>query len=425
MRWKGLTHDWITFAGMDDGTLLPSTMACLTELEASIIVAALTPLSWETRWENLPEGKIDEIQALIADIQAKIMCNNGCCETVAYCIRNDAGVQAALNEWAKGEGWGQPAERDFPIAPTDLDCLWGGISAMVTFMRADFETILDAIDSAASAVEAAGDWMKLFPAPQARAVSEVFAIVAPIGTATIKATLTQGTLDGMKCDLFCMVQAATNYAPPYKLTLELFLEWLQVYADDTNPLEIGRRSLALCYVGVTLGLGIQTFAVLSRRAAIQRYTLNIDNCNDDWNGICDDCEIPYCAAWLGENSVNGFTVNSGAFIQDGAVSRVDGNTIDLSWQSSQSFNVSSMVFTFAGIGSSNANCEVFVQQVAGGAWVSIETDSRDNGEWDVSVNQDVYGFRLLATRSFSFELTDVSIEGTNRVPLELFGSDCL
>lgn len=77
---SGYPRDWKAFT-YDYGKLLAYTdedcNICLTQRQIAIIQGALSPLYWDTRWENLPTSI--KLQNLIGDIEGKLMaCLTGC-----------------------------------------------------------------------------------------------------------------------------------------------------------------------------------------------------------------------------------------------------------------------------------------------------------------------------------------------------------
>jgi hypothetical protein len=72
-RWKGIVYDWAGYASMDN---MQQLTRCLTPRQISIIMGALTPLYWRTRWMNLSGH---DIGAEIADIELALLsaCGEG------------------------------------------------------------------------------------------------------------------------------------------------------------------------------------------------------------------------------------------------------------------------------------------------------------------------------------------------------------
>jgi len=68
-RWKGILQDWPTVSEMDTVDI---EYKALTQQQVAILLAAITPYRWKTRWINLGISK-DELEGLISEIELRLM----------------------------------------------------------------------------------------------------------------------------------------------------------------------------------------------------------------------------------------------------------------------------------------------------------------------------------------------------------------
>lgn len=68
-RWKGLLQDWPTVAEMDTDDF---EYKILNQQQIAILLAALSPYRWRTRWIDLDISK-DELEKLISEIELRLM----------------------------------------------------------------------------------------------------------------------------------------------------------------------------------------------------------------------------------------------------------------------------------------------------------------------------------------------------------------
>jgi len=272
--------EWLAFELPANQT--PQTnMVCLSPQEIMLLQSAITHLSWRTRWLNLPDAV--DLSPIISQLENKLMCNNGCCETVLYCIQNDPDIKQVIVDILNGAGWSNPS--DELVAGTeenDLDCVWGGCIRLVAYIASEIEDILDLIDTAVDQIEAVLDYLspKGWSVGYARGL-EIFNGILAIGTAIVRFAMDTAKMDAWACDLFCIITAGET--APYTLTTAKMVEWIDSYQFSANPADIALNLVTRSSASLDL------LELISRTEMVKRYQLGLDQCNDDWMTLCDPC----------------------------------------------------------------------------------------------------------------------------------------
>lgn len=185
---------------------------------------------------------------------------------------------------------------------SDLDCVWGGVSAIVDYIVSNALELLDALESAVSATEGFFEFISVLGwwVPSARAI-EVFEFVSNIAIATARLELqNEPTVDGWKCDLFCRVRGNNG-----TLTQGVFDAWLD---NDicSNPATCAPGRLAL----------LASAMLTPNQWLFNRYALSYaDDCSSAWSSLCD-CEK---CVFVDDFNASPISVPTGTIQPDGSV----------------------------------------------------------------------------------------------------------
>lgn len=203
-KWKGLTTDWEVVSDMDN---VNTSIACLTQREQAILLSALTPLKWRTRWTGLPDSQsLDFIDNLIG----KLMTNSTCCETVLYCILNDTDVQDGIQDLIDGLGEGSSTENlgdgIAELKACQPDYIFGAVTELVKYLNTSAIDAFEILETATNFVEIITEWLDNYPVVQQliAPITDYIAWIQDNIAENYDAQYTQALEDTYRCDLFCL-----------------------------------------------------------------------------------------------------------------------------------------------------------------------------------------------------------------------------
>lgn len=192
-------------------------------------------------------------------------------------IQGIQGEQGPPGETGPEGPWGPVVTQDkntiaLNNPPVPLkDAIWGGCLSLATYLAVTADNITDKIDAALNIVQAVTDVVEAIPLigqlPFDDAL-DALTNIAQAGTAEVRANLTQETIEGAACDLFCNIISNNN-----TLGGAVFLE-------ETAGWLIKNEG----YVAMAAVLNFMGY-----NNAVNRYRLGINNPDSDWQILCEEC----------------------------------------------------------------------------------------------------------------------------------------
>lgn len=159
MNEKRVIYDWDALLSLSD---VRSNVLALSDRDIAFLVTAIPVSRWETRWVNVALGQRDARDAYVADV-IKAMTVVDICQLVADCIRNDEGVQSALDDWASGglpppSGGNTPNEgvpEDTVLVSCDLNSIYGSAVAIEDYIHTIAQDVVELVVASPGAIAAA------------------------------------------------------------------------------------------------------------------------------------------------------------------------------------------------------------------------------------------------------------------------------
>lgn len=279
-RWKAVLGDW-TFIQtlLDTGSLL-----CLTEQERSTLQTFLIPAYWPTRWQNSP-GR-DVLEAFCAEIERKLMedctlslVQIGC--TVNLVLNGvvissmpfDA-EQCELLGGADGKGSGDyELEAQAEEVEDKKTELFSGAMALVKYCSEAVSDFFDAIDAEIELGLAATVWMEAVPGLDMSPANEVLQAADALNDmlrASFLAADTPEWREQESCKIMC---------------------WCVYngFTFDASICDLWREDLYGYGVSFPHQGYWQIVNVLTNRAMINRFALGMNDEDEDWIILCDEC----------------------------------------------------------------------------------------------------------------------------------------
>ena len=314
-QWKGITQDFNEIESMSED----SCLVCLSQKEVAILLGALVPFQWRTRWTSLPNN---ENLDFIDDLIGKLMTCERVVEDVTYenCLFSIkysdeelplvfADIRGCIVQTIVDETIDDPpydrtdGQYDDAIA-NDLDCLWGACLQVTKFMILQSVRAIDFIESVVGVANQAQDIMALFPVGQLYKVStELIGAAGELTVLVIRDYLTNpNTESDMACSLFCYWRSIQPSAP-YVWDDAIWEAWRET--DYFSPVNVAANPQRFFLKTVVVAQG-------TLRAA-QQFFLGLNDCSNDWIALCLNCNDgePYCYTWLdGDGFVPAWDINA-------------------------------------------------------------------------------------------------------------------
>lgn len=276
--WKGIVGDWTHIQTFED----TGTLACLTDQQRQTLLTFLQVAYWLTRWNNPPTQDI--LDAFVTGIESSLMTDCDFLFTirqvgckiqllaggiVVSSFRLDAEKCGLLN--AGGEG-------TKVIAPgaTETDkktALFSGAMALVIYCQ---EAILDAFNAIEVEIEigkAATLWMETVPGLDLSPAFEVLEACDAFNEmleSVFESTDTPEWREEMSCKIMCWCVENS-----YTFDSSIIDRWREYLTDQ------GISAPDYFYSNFV--------DVASYKALIDRFSLGMNDENEDWLILCDDC----------------------------------------------------------------------------------------------------------------------------------------
>jgi hypothetical protein len=320
--WKGHQFDWTTIA---EQTIDKNFYVCLNQREMAMILGALTPTLWRTRWLNLPDT---EDLDWIVQLKAKLLCSNGCCDGVEECVRDSEGIREIIREIIKEttiEDPTRPLGGDNPAfdgCPPDV--IFGGVTSLVDTLNQSILDTLEIIEVYTNPLEAlnlAFDNNPVTGLLSSRLIETIDWIISNVAE-NYAANYTIGLRDTYRCDLFCLWKESEDCS----LSLADVAQYFQSRVasapsplQDLSPLigflvggfwsgpEIVDIMHLLCVAMLTASDRIGWLPIGNGYGVELAIALGANNPDSDWMILCDECVTPeWCYTW-------DFTANDGGW----------------------------------------------------------------------------------------------------------------
>jgi len=163
-----------------------------------------------------------------------------------------------------------------PAHPTDdLDCVWGGVKSLVTYLWTKLDEWLNIIEAAANASEAIAEIFEVDGVPVYAPLDLFLDFVNSVLDFTVvvvRASYNTDTLEDLMCELFCLIVENSNI-----LDTTVKESFLTANTLSLNPTRAALGALAYTYSGATWR---------------KYYLLGTNNCENDWEILCEECGEP-------------------------------------------------------------------------------------------------------------------------------------
>lgn len=307
-EWKGIQTDWNATALM---TTDENISVCLSQREIGIILSALTPAKWRTRWENLPESQSLDF---IDDLVSKLMMTESCemnCDDVANCIETSPAVNSAITEIITNNNYG---DRNTVIGAgnpvfdsCNEDIIFGATTYLIDYVNTSIVDALEIIEVSTNFIEAIQLWAENAPFPivgqLASRLLQAIAWIQDNIAENYLANYTTGLRDTYRCDLFCIWMES----PDCKLTagdVALYFasrvgaqSFFSTLSDSITFLIAGVWSgpqivdamFALVMISMTADDAIGWFRINGLYEWNVAVALGSNNPDADWSILCDEC----------------------------------------------------------------------------------------------------------------------------------------
>lgn len=304
--WKGHQFDWLTMAEQDTEA---NYYVCLNQREMAMLIGALAPTQWRTRWLNLPE---EQSLDWIDELRGKLLCNNGCCDGVEECIKGSEGIREIIREIIKETTIDDPTrplgEGNPALAGCNPDVIFGGVTSLVDILNQSILDTLEIIEVATNPLESLNliaDNNPLSGLLASKLIEMIDWIIANIGE-NYAANYTIGLRDTYRCDLFCIWQNNPNCE---LTTADVALYFQSRVASAPSPLMDISEVLAFIFGGVWIGpeiVDIMHLMCLTLMTAADRVgwlpigngygvelaiAVGLNNPDADWAILCDECTV--------------------------------------------------------------------------------------------------------------------------------------
>lgn len=318
-KWKAHQFDWFTMIEQDTEQ---NFYVCLNQQEMAMILGALTPTLWRTRWINLP---IDEDLQWIVELKAKLLCSNGCCDGVETCIRDSEGIREIIREIIREETISDPARPiggdnpAFDSCPPDV--VFGAVTAFVDYLNSTILDALEIIEIATNPLEAINLWADNIQIAGSLASGLVEAIdfILENVAENYDANYTVALRDQYRCDLFCLWIDSSDC----DITPAMVANYFAGRIGSPDPLDQLNDILQFIFTGVWSGSQIVDLMHLIAMASLvaadsigffdaaNAYSFTVaaalgaNNPESDWSILCD-CTEPtaFARCYYGLNTGN-------------------------------------------------------------------------------------------------------------------------
>lgn len=325
-KWKGIQQDWNVVQAFDNTT---DKFTCLTQRDQNVIIQALTPLRWATRWTNLPSpDDLDYIDQLIG----KIMCNQECCDAVLECVDTTPGrdlIREIVIETIDGEtgGNGVYGEGNPIFNGCDKDIIFGATTALVDYVNSTIIDVFEIIEVSTNFIEAINLWADnidiLGSLPSF--ILEALNWIQDNIQQNYEANFTVNLRDTYRCDLLCLwvendCQLTSRMVFEYYLLRIGSVSVFSTFADTVTFLVAGVWSgsqivdamFAMVFGSIAVDDAVGFFDIKGLYSFNTIVAVGANSPDPDWLLLCDPCAEPqYCYTWLGgDGFIPAWTINT-------------------------------------------------------------------------------------------------------------------
>nr|CRY97922.1 hypothetical protein [uncultured prokaryote] len=302
-RWKAHQFDWNVIAEEDTEK---NYILCINQRESAMLLGALTPTLWRTRWLNLPES--EDLQWIV-DLKAKLLENTLCCDAVEICIESSEGIREIIKEIIREYTTGDPSREiggGNPVFDScNSDIIFGAVTSLVDYLNAQIIDALEIIEVASNPIEAINLWADNLPfaGQLASALIEAINWIQENIEENYLANYTTGLRDTYRCDLFCLWKES----PDCKLTPAMVAGYFGGRIGSPDLLQSLNDVLQFLFTGVWAGSQIvDTMHVIALASLVATdaigffdlpstysfdtaVALGANSPDPDWAILCEDC----------------------------------------------------------------------------------------------------------------------------------------
>lgn len=280
--WKANQGNWAFIQTLSsEGSLL-----CLTEQARSTLQTFLTPAYWPTRWVDNPDR--DELQAFIAEIEQNLMeecalqlVQVGC--TINLLLNGVVISSMPFNPDAcamlggsdgEGGGWYELPAQSEAVEDKKTE-LFSGAMALVKYISEAVIDFFAAIDAEIELAKAVVVWMETVPLLDLSPAYEVLQAADSLNGMLRSAFLAADTPDWREqesCRIMCWC-VDNNYT------------------FDKSVIDTWREYLASKGLTYPEQGYWQVVNVMEYRAMLNRFALGMNDGDEDWMVLCDECDV--------------------------------------------------------------------------------------------------------------------------------------
>lgn len=278
-RYKGVYGDWSYISTLaTDGTI-----CCLNEQQRSMLQTFMLPARWRTRWLNAP-GQ-DYLDALVDETHHNLMteCTLSIaqvgCTIVLYL--NGApissfeldGEACGLLGGADGQGGGPYTQTATGTYEEKRTALFSGAMALLRYCSESIADLFDLVESLIETGKAATVWFETCPGldlSPAYEVLEAADAIVELEQSVFEGSDSPEYREGESCDIMCWC-VANNFT------------------FDESVIDLWLNSLNERYLIPPSCFYYEFARTVSKRYLIDRFVLGMNDEDEDWMLLCDDC----------------------------------------------------------------------------------------------------------------------------------------
>lgn len=319
---KIIVQNWDMLSSMSN-TPLTADLRLISKRMQSALISIAAFLAWRTRYKNPPSE--DELDAFASETMYRILEPIDICEYVIDCIENDDDVRRVLNNFISKNVYGSPEgvpqttdeKRENQAGDTnptcDTDVLWAQCLAVVQQTNRSITDAFEVVEGATNSIELADAVSEL---PIVGWIKDAVGVQAALDLITYyqnsiaegyAAQYTTEIESEIACQLFCICRGDCKITT--ERVFQMVSDRIATHLDIPDVADIFQVIEFVTGVTVT-GVLVVDLAFYMAWASVTTgnflfaghfnvdlqmlLALSVNDANDDWLLLCDDCPSIYC-----------------------------------------------------------------------------------------------------------------------------------